>query len=1047
MKKCPWIAFVLALAAYWLTVDPSASYWDCPEYLVSALRLEIGHPPGNPAWSLTHRFVSSFFSSPAIQTLAVNMAAGLFTALGVMLLCSCSIAMMRRIWPSRGCSGWRSVAIGLSSIAGSLCFAWCDSTWFSAVEAEVYAMSLFLTALTIRMALQCSFALSAGRRARMLIALVYVTGLSIGVHQLNLLALPAIALILAFRPRGVLHVAPSPFIRRYGPVMAFMAGCMAVALVLEVIMPGSVALAEKADVFAVNELGLPFWSGAIAFWGAALLIVVSLAVILTRRRARIGIPLWCLAAVMAGYSVYILIPIRAWANPPVNSGDPSTVTRMSDYMARRQYGSAPLLYGRTPFSRPMRLERTRIGENGDTLYDYANVALEVEGKDMRRMVAGGRIPDRSRYISDSDRAVNRRLRSDTAPHGYAVAGIRRRQIMTPELDMWFPRIHSPNPDDFQAYGDWTGMDSANMTKIRISEAFDSLGRPVPMRGKDGNPVERYSLRPTYLQSLAYFLGYQSTYMYLRYLLWNYAGRQNDIYSTGEIDHGNFITGIPPIDDLMLGPQSELPPELGSDNKGHNRYLCVPLLLGIVGCVWLFFGKRKRPDIRRRMRQTGWFTLVLFLMTGVAIVVYLNQTPGEPRERDYSFLGSFWAFAIWISFGMLRLMRLACRRWQKTLAVASVCAVPLWILAENYDDHDRSGRSATLDYACNLLESLERDAIVFADGDNYIFPLWYAQEVMGVRTDVTVVCVSYLTCDWYIPQLMTGGAGGNALRFAAREGDVAMGNVNVVRFPRADADTAPAVDALRALYADTAAIPTFRSRWLVMGRDSVAGWVFDLLSVPRKGANSTAGLRDVAMVDIVAANAAARYPRPVYWHQHLGKDKYGGFYPFTRQGLFARRLAPQLPDSARLTDEALEALPLLRWGGVDRMRYPGPDVALQASLQRASLERLAGALADEGRHGLALHVARMALVRYPAKVIPFGNKLHIDSMWFEAPELARIFIESGRAVSDSIAIAEGERIREDEFRRSETFGRYIKSLPATRRKAVSPTSRNHSLKIP
>lgn len=1041
------MAFVLALSAYWLTVDPSASYWDCPEYLVGALRLEIGHPPGNPAWSLAHRFVSSFFSSPATQTLAVNMMSGLFTALGVMLLCSCSIALMRWVWPSRGRSVWRSVAIGLSSLAGSLCFAWCDSVWFSAVEAEVYAMSLFLTALTILMALKCSFALSAGRRARRLIALVYVMGLSIGVHQLNLLALPAIALILAFRPRGVLRVSLSPFIRRFAPVMAFLAGCMAVAVVLKVIMPGSVALAEKSDVFAVNELDLPFWSGAIAFWGVALLIVVSFAVLLTRLYPRIGIPLWCLAAVMAGYSVYILIPIRAWANPPVNSGDPSTVTRLSDYLARRQYGSAPLLYGRTPFSRPMRLEKTRIGENGDTLYDYSNIALEVEGKDMRRMVAGGRIPDRSRYLSDSDRAANRRLQSDSAPHGYAVAGIRRRQIMTPELNVWFPRIHSSDPGDFKAYGDWTGMDSANMTKVRISEAFDSLGNPVPMRDKEGNPVERYSLRPTYLQSLAYFFGYQSTYMYLRYLLWNFAGRQNDIYSTGEIDHGNFITGVAPVDDLMLGPQSELPPELGSDNKGHNRYWCVPLFLGVIGCVWLFAGKGAGTDVRRRMRQTGWFTLVLFLMTGVAIVVYLNQTPGEPRERDYSFIGSFWAFAIWISFGMLLLMRRARRRWQKWLAVAVVCAVPLWMLGENYDDHDRSGRSATLDYACNLLESLERDAIVFADGDNYIFPLWYAQEVMGVRRDVTVVCVSYLTCDWYIPQLMAGGPGGNALRFVAREGDVAMGNVNVVRFPRADADTAPAVEALRVLYADTAAVPTFRSRWLVMGRDSVGGWMFDLLSVPRKGANSTAGLRDVAMVDIVAANAASRYPRPVYWHQHLGKDKYGGFYPFTRQGLFARRLAPQLPDSARLTDEALEALPLLRWGGVDRMRYPGPDVALQASLQRASLERLARALADEGRHELALHVARMALVRYPAEVIPFGNKLHIDSMWFEAPELARIFIESGKAAGDTLAVATGMEIKKAEALRVEAFRRYINSLPPSRRGALSPGTRNQSLRRP
>lgn len=1040
MKNWSYIAFVLALAAYWLTVDPSASYWDCPEYLLTALRLEVGHPPGNPAWSLTHRFVSSFFQSPAVQTLVVNMMSGLFTALAAMLLCSCSVTMMRRVWPRHGKNRWRSFAIGLSSLSGSLCFAWCDSAWFSAVEAEVYAMSIFLTALTVWMALKCSFSLSRSRRARWLIALFYVMGLGLGVHQLNLLALPAIALIIG--EGGKMKGA------RYGwkrGLSAFLLGCAAVVIILKIIMPGSVAMAEIADVYAVNSLGLPFWAGAASFWILTFVIIVALAAISSIRLPRFGISLWCLAAVMTGFSVYILIPIRAWANPPVNCGDASTPPRLKDYFDRRQYGSHPLFYGPTLFSKPMRLEKINVSADGDTTYDFSQMALRLKGKDMRRMVRGGKISSRSRFLTDKDKALNDRISADSTPHGYAVAGVRLENILTPELNMWLPRIHSSKPDDFVAYGDWTGMDSSNMVRVRISEAFDSQGRPMARRDKSGNPIEAYALRPTYLQSLAYLAGYQSTYMYLRYLLWNFAGRQNDIYSTGEIDHGNFITGFPPADNLMLGDQSQLPPELGSDNKGHNRYWCVPLLLGILGAVWLFAGKGSGHTARSRMRRYAWIILVLFLTTGLAIVLYLNQTPGEPRERDYSFLGSYWAFALWIAFGMMWIMRRCRRKWMKGLAVMPVCAVPLWMLAENYDDHDRSGRSATLDYACNVLESLDRDAIIFADGDNYIFPLWYAQEAMGVRPDVTIVCVSYLTCDWYLPQLMTGGAGGNSLRMIASEGDIAMGNFNIVRFPGADSDTIPAVDALKVLYADTAATPRFRSRWLEMGRDSASKWVFDLLSVPRKGANSLAGLRDVAMVDIVAVNAASRYPRPVYWHQSLGKDKYGGFFPFTRQGLFTRRLAPHLADSVRLTEESLNALPLLKWGGIDRMRYAGPDVSLYASQQRASLARLARALADEGRHDQALHVARMALVRYPSTIIPFDNKLHVDSMWFEAPELSRILIESGRAEGDSTAVELGEQIKEAEALRVEAFRRYLKSLPPNRRGALSPTTRNHSLR--
>lgn len=1037
LNYVPWLAFLASLSVYWLTVDPGASYWDCPEYLIGALRLEIGHPPGNPGWMLVHRFASSFFSDPAVQVRVVNMMSGLFTALAVMLLCSVSITLMRWMWPCRGSDRWRLVAIALSSLSGSLCFAWSDSAWYSAVEAEVYAMSLFLSALTVWMALKWAFALAYGAACRWLVALAYVMGFSIGVHQLNLLAIPAIALIMVFRPRRVRAAG-------WGrATVAFLAGCACVLFILKGLMPGAVALAGKADLVAVNTLHLPYWTGALVFWILALAFVCWSACASGRRLPRISVSLWCLAAVMAGFSVYIMIPVRAVANPPVNEGNPSDIFRVADYLDRRQYAKAPLFYGHTPYSKIMRIEEVSVSERGDSVWSYGMNAMRCRGRDWRPMSAGARIPDRSRFMTDTDRRHNVSVEAEASRPAYVVAGFRTEPVYTPELDMLLPRIYASSPDDIAAYGDWTGMDSASMVRIRISEALDSMGRPVPMRGADGKPVRKEALRPSYLHSFTYLFTYQIGYMYLRYLMWNYAGRQNDVSSTGEIDHGNFITGIPFADDLMLGPQSELPPELGVRNKGHNVYFCVPLLLGLIGLIWLFAASPGGMAVTS-MRRVAWISLILFLMTGIAIVAYLNQSPGEPRERDYSFLGSFMTFAFWIAVGMLMVLRLVKAGWTRSLAALFIAVVPLWMLAENVDDHDRSHRSATLGYASNLLESLEEDAILFVDGDNYVFPLWFAQEVMGIRQDVTVICTAYLGCDWYFPQLMTSAPGRDGLVTVATEGDVALGNYNLVRLPGADADSARAIDALRAIYSDRSPIPTFQHRYLVMGRDSADAWTFDLLSIPGKGARSIAGLRELAAVDIIASNAASRYPRPVYWHQSLGANRSFGFRPFTRQALFARRLSPQSPDSAILIDEALDALPLLEWGGLDVSPYPGVDVAAQAAGQRASLIRLAQSLGDAGRHEMALHVARMARVRFPESLVPFTIHGHADSICFEGRLLAYVLRRSGEACGDTVAVCQAADILKADSLRTESFRGYRLAIPAWRRAALSPASRNLSI---
>lgn len=1030
-------AFLIALATYWLTADSGASYWDCPEYLLTALKLEVGHPPGNPGWSLFHRVATSLFTDPATQARVVNMMSGVFTALAVMLLCSLSITTMRMIWNVRKSGKWRSFAICASSLAGSLCFAWSDSAWYSAVEAEVYAMSLFLTALTVWMSVKWAFARSSGARSRWMIGLAYVIGFSLGVHQLNLLALPAIAMIMLF---GARRNRKAGFLRTAG---AFLGGCIAVLLILKGLMPGSLSLVVAADVFAVNTFGWQYWTGALAAWSLAFAVAVGLAVAITRRHRTAGTALWCVAAVMLGYSVYIIIPIRAWANPPVNEGNPSSVSRFADYLDRRQYGQSPLFYGKTPYSKIMRLEKVTVKAAGDTAWDYSRNVLKVLGKDWRPVRKGDHIPSRSGFLTDKDKALNARLSADSTARGYAVAGFKTRPVYTPELDMFLPRIHSSAPDDILAYGDWTGMDSASMTQVTITEAFDSLGNPVGRRNADGSVRQQTALRPTYLQSLTYLVGYQMGYMYFRYLLWNFAGRQNDVPSTGEIDHGNFITGIPPVDDLMLGSDSSLPRELKSGNAGRNKYWCIPFIVGILGIIWLF-SKGDTEIGAQKKHRVAWVSLMLFLMTGLAIVAYLNQTPGEPRERDYSFLGSFAVFSFWIGCGLLWLLRIARRRVARGAAIALALALPFWMLAENWDDHDRSGRSATLDYAENLLQSLDRDAVIFVDGDNFIFPLWFAQEAMGIRRDVTVVCLSFLGSEWYVEQLMTPRYGHEGLRMTATAGDIALGNYNLFRFPSSDADTMPATDALRAFYRDMSPTATMPARTLAMGRDSLTRWHFDLLSIPGKSPGATGNLRDLAMIDIIATNYASRYPRPIYWQQNLRKDKYGGFHPYTRQALFTRKLTPTSSDSVPLTEESLNALPNLKWGGIERMAYPGPDVALHAAQQRSSLIRLAEALADEGRHDQALHVMRLALVRFPQRIIPFDIKSHGDSAYFEGPIIGRLLVRCGEETGDTAAVKLGNDILKSERQRTREYRKYLKKTPKSRRHAISPTSRNHSL---
>ncbi len=1016
-------AFLASLIAYLLTLEPDASYWDCPEYLVTATRLEIGHPPGNPIWTLTARIFSFFGGSdPQAIAIAVNASSALFTALAVAILASVIFITLCAVrFPGRASSKRTgNILTALCSWSGAMCFGWADSPWFSAVEAEVYAMSLFLTALTVRLMIGWAMMPSGPKARRHLLLIVYLTGLSIGVHQLNLLVIPALALIWLFRR----------YPERTGAwriTAALLAGAAAVGLILLLMMPGVLKAAAAFELFLVNSLHWPYHSGVWAFWGTALLIFWTLPFCFPKSRARLQVLAWIPAMLLTGYSSYMILLVRSAANPPMNEGAPENIFALQTYLGRDQYGSAPLFYGRTPLSPILREER--ILPDGSP--DYSHNALR----------------DGSPHYAPTD-------------SGYVLYEHVRIPVYAPELNMFFPRMTSRDPSDIEAYADWAGMTSETMTPVEVSYALDSLGNAVGRLTPDGTRIRETELRPTYLQQLRYLLGYQIGYMYFRYMLWNLSGRQNDRFAVGELEHGNFITGFTPLDSMMLGTQDDMPAEIGPANPGHNVYFLLPLIIGILGIIML-------NGCGRNGKRANTVILVLFLMTGLAIVAYLNQSPREPRERDYSFLGSLWAYAIWIGTGMAWVVSLGLRRLgQKSkfrkiplaLAVAFTVLLPVWMLYQNYDDHDRSGRRGVTDFAANLLESLEPDAILFTNGDNFTFPLWWAQEVAGIRPDVTIINTAYLGTPWYINQLKGDTPGAKGLQMLIPADELALGGFKFNRYApsspeltrRDSTEAVDAVAALRAFYSEDES--SRRLPQIVRIANPEGGDSLIVRSSALASGSSTMNMRRLAAFDIIASNASSAKPRPVYWQSSLNADDYFGLMPFTTRMLQTRRLvyADSL-DSQRvnnLLSADLRRALAMKPGRTSPARkiYADDTFGSQITVQRQSLIRLGGRLLSAKRYPDALKIARFTDSVFPPDIWEYQIFVESDSAIHEGIDLARIYLEGARH-----AYAQNEFRNSPDYKRGiqlllreqERYGqwrRYRDALNPGRRNVLTPKSR-------
>lgn len=1074
--------FICALIIYWLTADSSVSYWDCPEYVVTASRLEIGHPPGNPVWALAMRVATIPFPASS-HAYVINLCSGLFMALSAFFLARIIYILSgyvlaeterRNFFISEKMS---HTVRAIASTAGALSYALCDSTWFSAIEAEVYAMSAFLSSMTIWLMLIQVNTSNAAKRKRLLILISYITGLSLGVHQLNLLCIPVMALIYVYanrqHRRHALHIWLTLFL-----------SFIAVASILTGMMHGSLSLCAEFELFAVNTLHLPYFSGVTTYWllttasfitaiycigrqprfivavatfmsiwfsgltiiggdmiaGSIAAAVISFALVylpvVSNGRLLTGI--WMLGFILLGYASFMLIMIRGYAAPPMNEGTPSNIFALDSYISRDQYGSKPLLYGATPYSRPMLKETWRPGA---VTPEYSMYALKKQKPLYSETRQGARLHHRSGFLTASDSSVNTRI-INSGNDGYILSDYSFKRITTPELDMWVPRITESSPSMIESYGSWIGMDKTSMTHIGISTAIDSLGNPVGKMDASGKRNKEESWRPTYLQNLRMLMSYQIGYMYLRYLMWNFAGRQNDIPSNGEIDHGNFITGISFADEAMLGKTELMPASAGSLNAGRNVYYCIPFIFGMIGIIFLALSGKSG-------RRTLSIIALQFLMTGIAIVVYLNQSPGEPRERDYSFLVSFMAFSTWIAFGIIAVAMAVFRKISsKTYGIISLllpsAGIPLLLLTENFDDHDRSGRFETSTFASNILGM--PDGIIFTHGDNFTFPLWYAQETEGIGKGHNVVDISYLATPGYVVNLMRQGE--NSIRFTATPADIAYGAYAFTRIAH-DADTVPVplIKALRQLYSGKDGAPAFQhSRVTIPGKSMNDTLTINLRKITTGG---FIPFRQLMLLDILATNIESDNPRPIYFLSHLSTDFYRLVKGATHVTPFAEEYYP-MADSLNYLSSLNRQLSVIQDNALKNPVLPAyidPVVADQHRRQRGALVRLGRVFLEQGMAAEASQCVETAISAHPLDIIPGASFTVADTTFHEGIELSRLMIDLSEATGIDSYRKKGMRYLINMHKTAHDWKRYYSALDSDKRSVVSNETRRLILTIP
>lgn len=1043
-----WVTFLVAAFVYCSTIEPTASFWDCPEFITTGFKLEVGHPPGAPFFMLTANLFSHFASDPSQVARMVNTMSALLSAVTILFLFWSITHLARKLlvndWGEL--TTGKFIAMEASGLVGALIYTFSDTFWFSAVEGEVYAYSSAFTAIVFWLILKWEDHADEPHSDRWLVLIAYMTGLSIGVHLLNLLCIPAIVLVYCYRR--------FPNIELKGSLFALVGSFVIVAGVLYGVVPGIITVGGWFELLFVNVLGCPFNTGEIIYivllvatviwaiyesftdrnfkrqnlafvlsvgmlgipfygygWSAVIIgivVMVALWFVLNYRKkvekklvpivsARFkNTALLCMLMLMIGYSSYALIVIRSSANPPMDQNSPEDIFTLGSYLSRDQYGDRPLAYGQAYTSQ---------------------VAFDVKG-DMcvARHKDGAPIWQRKEKASKDEK------------DSYFVVSHKDKLVYA--QNMLFPRMYSSA--HAQAYESWLG--GVNGTEV----PYDRCGEQVTVK------------MPSQWDNLKFFLSYQCNFMYWRYFMWNFAGRQNDIQGNGEPEHGNWITGIPFIDNWMLGDQSKLPDELKL-NKGHNVFYCLPLLLGLVGLFWQAW--RGRRGIRQ-----FWVVFFLFFMTGLAIVIYLNQTPQQPRERDYAYAGSFYAYAIWCGLGVLALYDLLKRKLKvNDVVLASIIGllcllVPIQMASQTWDDHDRSGRYTCRDYGQNYLMTLQAkgNPIIFTNGDNDTFPLWYNQEVEGVRTDARVCNLSYLQTDWYIDQMKRPAYDSPSVPVSWPRIDFCSGTNEYVEvqpslkhqvldFYKENPAEAKAQFGdnpfevknimkywVRAKNSDMHVIPT-DTLYITIDKDAVkkSGMLMASDTIPDRMVISLAGKRalyknDLMMLEILAQ---CNWTRPVYVATTVGSDNYMNLGDnFVQEGL-AYRITPfttNKPGAKSFDSEKTyyNMMNRFKWGGLEKRGvYVDETVGRMCITHRHLFAQLALQLIEEHKFDKALKVLRKC-----EQVLPDYN-------------VPMTFLSGGADIARAYALighkADAKRVLDKVWTNSKQYAEYYLSLSGSR----------------
>jgi len=1023
-----WVVFAISTTVYLLTIEPTASFWDCPEFISSAYKLEVGHPPGNPIFMMTSNLFTQLTSNVSLKASMVNSMSALFSGLTILFLFWTITHLARKIIlvnkdkdNKHTISTAQIIAILGCGAVGALAYTFSDTFWFSAVEGEVYASSSLMTALVFWMVLKWEDVANEPGADRWLVLIAYMIGLSIAIHLLVLLCIPAIVLVYYFKKY------PNPNLK--GSLIALVISFAVVGIILFGIIQGLMKVAGWFELLFVNKFSLPYNTGvafymillfAVLVWGiwetmrenysalrtkiAFVLAVGLLGIPFLGNQPYFGILLLAIFAgilfaykkvnqvslnsillaifvIIIGYSSFALIMIRSASNPPMDQNSPEDIFTLRTYLGREQYGEKPLIYGQTFVSEP-KIE-IKDGQRSVVTADDGPVWVQIAKHDP----------------SEKDR--------------YFVATRKERPVYMSELNTLFPRMFSKESNHIQGYKYWA----------------DIKGQRVRVVTPEGT---KYVVKPTFIENLRFFLNYQVNFMYWRYFMWNFSGRQNDIQGNGGIVNGNWITGIKFLDAIRLGPQDDLPDSIVK-NKGYNRFYMLPLILGIVGIFFQIYSGKKGV-------QGFWVTFLLFFMTGLAIVIYLNQTPFEPRERDYAYAGSFYAFAIWIGLGVAGVIR-ALGKYAKLPAVPAAIAgsalcilVPIQMASQTWDDHDRSKRYICRDFGYNYLITCEPNAIIFTMGDNDTFPLWYNQEVEGVRTDVRVCNLSYLQTDWYIDQMKRQAYESQPLPISWKRTDYIQGTHDyayIVKQTDEPWEVARALDWIKSDDIRTKRIRGYdgeldniRTDMLYLPVDSAAvvksgvvkpenyNRILKNLNINLGDRVDTSGelvdqakrgltKQELMILDMINNNRD--WSRPIYFATTVSPDQYLRLDSFFRQDGVAYRLVPYNTGLSQEYDEDTTAGPnrmdvdidilydnlmhKYRWGNLEQPGlYLDENATRMAKVFRMMFGKLGRYLIEDGKNEKAKEV-----LDYGLKVLPHYN---VPYDYYSANEIAKGYYQIG-----------------------------------------------------